>query len=266
MLCRCLRWIVAWSALALFQVASHAETITVGAEDDWPPYTYRVAGQDEPQGFTPVLVRQAFASQGVTVRFRTMPFARCMHEAAKGSVVACFNASRTADNTARYHWHPTPLFEEELSIFARSHPSGAASRRELTMADLRGSRVGITVGYTYPTDFMNDPRIDRKLANSDEHLLHMLAAGRVDHILLNTVPAWYRLRAEPGLQRRVERVGRIRIDGFWLAFSRARPEGERLAQVFERGLQHMRRTGEHQRALSALRRQWAPPATVSQAP
>lgn len=262
----CLRRIVVWSALAVVQVASHAETITVGAEDDWPPYTHRVAGQDEPQGLTPTLVRRAFASQGVNVRFRTMPFARCMHEAAKGSVVACFNATRTAENASRYHWHPTPLFEEELSIFARRNPSGAAPTRELTMADLRGTSVGITVGYTYPTELMSDPRIDRKLANSDEHLLHMLAAGRVDHILLNTVPAWYRLRAEPALQGRVERVGRIRIDGFWLAFTRARPDGERLAQVFERGLQHMRRTGEHQRALSAVRRQWAPPESVRQAP
>lgn len=252
------RWIVVWCAFGISQGSLRAETVTVGAEDDWPPYTYRVAGQDEPQGLSPELVRLAFASQGVQVRFRTMPFARCMHEAEKGAVVACFNATRTSGNEARYHWHPTPLFEEELAIFARRAPQDGTRKQALTQADLRGRSVGITVGYTYPTEFMTDPLIQRKPANSDAHLLHMLAAGRVDHILLNTVPAWYRLRSEPSLQGQVERVGRIRVDGFWLAFTRAKPDGERLSQVFERGLQALKRSGEHQRILSAFRREWAP--------
>jgi len=77
---RCLRWIAVWCALGASSAMPRAETITIGAEDDWPPYSYRVAGQAEPQGLTPRLVRQAFASQGVSVRFRVLPFARCMME------------------------------------------------------------------------------------------------------------------------------------------------------------------------------------------
>lgn len=261
MLGRSCRWIVVLCAFGASQATLRAETVTVGAEDDWPPYTYRVVGEEEPQGLSPQLVRLAFGSQGVTVRFRTMPFARCMHEAEKGTVMACFNATRTSGNEARYHWHPTPLFEEELAIFARRGQQGGGRKPALTQADLRGRSVGITVGYTYPTEFMNDPLILRKPANSDAHLLHMLAAGRVDHILLNTIPAWYRLRSETALQGQVERVGRIRVDGFWLAFTRAKPEGERLAQVFERGVQSLMRSGEHQRILNDFRRQWTPVAS-----
>ena len=266
MFARRLRWIVVCCALGAGMASPRAEeTITIGAEDDWPPYSHRVAGQDEPQGLTPRLVRQAFASQGVSVRFRMLPFARCMLEAERGTVVACFNASRTAANEALYHWHPTPMFEEELAIFARRSRGAAAPMRELGQDDLRGSRVGITVGYTYPTSFMTDTRIQRKQANSDGNLLHMLAAGRVDYIVANTLPTWFRLRAEPGLQAQVQRVGRIGIDGFWLGFTRARPEGERLAQAFERGLQSLRRSGEHQRMLAELRRQWEPaPASKEQ--
>lgn len=255
---RCLRWIAVWCALGAGTASLRAETVTIGAEDDWPPYSYRVAGQDEPQGLTPSLVRQAFASQGVSVRFRTLPFARCMLEAERGTVVGCFNASRTAANQPLYHWHPTPMFEEELAIFARRSPDTSPPMRQLGQDDLRGSSVGITVGYTYPTFFMTDPNFQRKQATSDGNLLHMLAAGRVDYIVMNALPAWYRLRQEPGLQAQVQRVGRINIDGFWLGFTRARPEGERLAQAFERGLQAMRRSGEHQRMLAELRRQWGP--------
>ena len=260
MLGRCLRWMAVWCALGAGPALARAETITIGAEDDWPPFSYRVPGQVEPQGLTPRLVRLAFASQGVSVRFRMLPFARCMLEAQRGTVIACFNATRTAANQALYHWHPTPMFEEELAIFARRSPDASPPMRQLGQDDLRGSSVGITVGYTYPTSFMTDPRIHRKQATSDGNLLHMLAAGRVDYILVNTLPAWYRLQVDPGLQGRVQRVGRVRTDGFWLSFTRARPEGERLAQAFEQGLQAMRRSGEHQRMLAELRRQWAPAA------
>lgn len=262
MLGRCSRWLVAWCALGTagaWCTPLRAETVVIGAEDDWPPYSHRVAGQAEPQGLTPRLVRLAFASQGVSVQFRTLPFARCMLEAEKGAIAGCFNATRTSANQARYHWHPTPMFEEELAIFARRSPDASPPMRQLAQDDLRGSSVGITVGYTYPTSFMTDPRIQRKPATSDGNLLHMLAAGRVDYILVNTVPAWYRLHGDPHLQGQVQRVGRIRVDGFWVAFTRAKPEGARLATVFEAGLQAIRRSGEHQRMLDELQRQWAPP-------
>ncbi len=267
---RCLRWIAVSCALGAGTASLRAETITIGAENDWPPYSYRVPGQDEPQGLTPRLVRQAFASQGVSVRYRMLPFARCMLEAERGAVAGCFNASRTAANEALYHWHPTPMLEEELAIFARRRAVEAASSalptRQLTQADLRGKSVGITVGYTYATSFMTDPQIQRKPATSDGNLLHMLAAGRVDYIVVNTLPAWYRLRGDPALQGQVQRVGRISIDGFWLAFTRAKPEGERLAQVFERGLQAMRLSGEQQRMLAELRQQWEPAAAAKGRP
>ena len=264
MLGRCWWWLAVCCALGAGSVSLRAETITIGAEDDWPPYSYRVRGQHEPQGLTPRLVRQAFASQGVSVRFRVLPFARCMLEAQKGIVVACFNASRTAANEHAYHWHPTPMFEEELAIFARRSPDTSTPMRQLGHEDLRGSNVGITVGYTYPTSVMNDPRIQLKPATSDGNLLHMLAAGRVDYILVNALPTWYRLQIDPALGRQVQRVGRVSVDGFWLVFTRAKPEGERLAHVFEQGLLAMRRSGEHQRMLAELHRQWAPaPAAKS---
>lgn len=266
MLGRAVRWVVLLCAGVAGSASLRAETITIGAEDDWPPYSYRVAGHDEPQGLTPRLVRQAFASQGVSVRFRTLPFARCMLEAEKGTVMACFNATRTAANEARYHWHPTPMFEEELAIFARRSPDTSMPMRQLVQEDLRGSSVGITVGYTYPTSFMSDPRIQRKPATSDGNLLHMLAAGRVDYILVNTLPAWYRLQVDPALSGQVQRVGRISVDGFWLGFTRARPEGERLAHAFEQGLRAIKRSGEHQRMLTELQRQWAPAPALAPGP
>ncbi|MBH1987155.1 MAG: transporter substrate-binding domain-containing protein [Burkholderiales bacterium] len=244
----CLGWCVFAAPLA------HAETITVAAEDDWPPYSHAQPGTSEPQGVAPRIVRAAFKTQGIDVRFVVLPFARCLMEAEKGRVVGCFNVTRTRANENTFIWHPTPMFEEELAIFGRVDAEHPAPARSLSQADLRGRSVGITVGYTYPTDFMRDPAIRRIEATSDRSLLRMLAAGRVDHALVNTLPAYHRVAHVPELQGRVARVGSLRVDGFWLSFSKAHADGARLAGVFEQGLQSLRRSGEHARLMATLPR------------
>jgi len=243
----CLGWCVFAAPLA------HAETITVAAEDDWPPYSYAQPGQSEPQGVAPRIVRAAFKTQGIEVRFVVLPFARCLLEAEKGRVVGCFNVTRTRNNENTFVWHPTPMFEEELAIFGRVDASRPAPAGWLGPTDLRGRRVGITLGYTYPSELLRDPAVRLVEANSDTSSLRMLAAGRIDHALVNTLPAYHRLSQLPDLQGRVARVGRVSMDGFWLSFSKAHTDGPRLAGVFEQGLQSLRRSGEHARLLASLR-------------
>jgi len=241
-------WFVAcaWSAGWLAPV--HAETILVGAEDDWAPYSHSAPGQTEPKGLSPRLVRAAFLTQGVHVQFKVLPFSRCLHDTELGRLVGCFDTARTAANSDTFHWHPTPLFREELGIFART----GAPRRELTQADLVGHTVGITVGYTYPTEFMRHPGIRRHVAVSDANLLRMLAGGRVDYILINTLPAQHHLQHMPELQGKVQRVGALNMDNFWLSFSKTHPDGQRMSVVFEKGLQALIASGQYQRMLAEI--------------
>ena len=77
-------WVFACAWSAGLPTSLRAETVTVGAEDAWAPYAYAMAGQSEPQGLAPQLVRAAFETQGVQVRFKVLPFSRCLHEAEVG--------------------------------------------------------------------------------------------------------------------------------------------------------------------------------------
>jgi polar amino acid transport system substrate-binding protein len=126
------------------------------------------------------------------------------------------------------------MFHEGLAIFAlrgRFQP-------ELNSKDLENHTVGITNGYTYPTDFMQNPKIERAVAQSDTNLMNMLIKGRVDFIVMNTLPGQLRILDEK-LGSQIERVGMISLDGFWLSFSKNHPDGERLSKIFEEELNRL---------------------------
>ncbi|MFP6797685.1 MAG: transporter substrate-binding domain-containing protein [Pseudomonas sp.] len=220
--------------VSILAAQAHAERILIAAEDDWAPYSAKRADSPEPDGFTPTLVREIFARSNIEVEFVTVPFSRCLHYAETGHTVACFNVTITEANRNKFYWHPTPMFHEGLAIFAlrgRFQP-------ELNSKDLENHTVGITNGYTYPTDFMQNPKIERAVAQSDTNLMNMLIKGRVDFIVMNTLPGQLRILDEK-FGSQIERVGMISLDGFWLSFSKNHPDGERLSKIFEEELNRL---------------------------
>lgn len=225
-------------------------TILIAAEDDWPPYSSIRPGTEYPQGFAVDLVREAFATQEIHARFVVVPFARCLHLARIGEVAGCFNTTKLSDNSDLYHWHATPLFYEELAIFARAD----SSPRNLTLGDLEGQTVGYTIGYTYTPAFHASRKIRKAGAKSDRVLLEMLRAKRVDYVLMNTAPALLRINAASDLKGRIEKVGVLSQDGFWIAFSRATADGARQAETFEKGLQALKSSGRYDLLYAEFRR------------
>ena len=239
------KWLVCLVLLATSPLG--ATPLVIGAEDDWAPYCALDKDSGQPQGLAPALVKAVFAIEGIALEFRTIPFARCMHEAKSDKVLACFNATITEENRYQYHWHETPMFEEDLAIFALA----SEPQRDLKLTSLEGKRVGITLGYTYPTDFMENPRITRFQAKSDAQIIEMLVRGRVDYILMNEMPGYLKIQQKQ-LSGKVVKVGKISTDGFWLAFSRAHPQGEAMAKRFEEGLQKILNNGTYEALVRAF--------------
>lgn len=218
-----------------------AETVVIGGEDDWPPYSAMKADKSGPEGLSVDLVREAFATQGVEVQFQALPFARCLQYAETGKVTGCFNVTRIDSNAETYCWHPTPLFEESLLIFGPT----TTPRRDFSVKDLEGKVVGSTIGYTYPDSFSKNEKIKHFRAVSDDHLIKMLAAGRVEFILLNGMPGYRRINADPALKAKIKSVGMVSNDKFWLAFSKHN-EGPKYCELFEQGMQKLIESGKYE--------------------
>ncbi len=228
-------------ALLPWLAVAQTTTITVAAEDDWAPYSSMKADKSGPEGFSPDLVRAVFKLKGVDVKFVTVPFARCLHLVKTAKVVACFDTTITDENKNEFYFHHTPIFEDGLAIFALSDFAGS----KLTTRDLEGNTLGITTGYTYPTDVMLNQKIKKSEANSDEQLLRMLVAKRVQFVLLNTLPGALRIKNTPAFVGKVKQVGAVSKDGFWLNFSKTHPDGKRMSELFEAGLLELKASGQY---------------------
>jgi len=240
-----------FAALLLTAAAARASSeVVIAAEDDWPPYSSVGPAGGNPTGFAVNLVREAFASQGIHVRFIAVPFARCMFLAKTGKVSGCFDATILKENRDSYNWHPTPMFKEELAIFGRA----GTAHSNVTLHDLEGKRVGYTIEYTYPESFSLNPRILKYGAKSDRVLLQMLLAGHLDYIVINTIPAYVRIKEMGKSASSLVKVGVISVDGFWVAFTRANPTGAELARTFERGLQVLHENGRYRQLQEKMTR------------
>ncbi|CAN5671875.1 transporter substrate-binding domain-containing protein [soil metagenome] len=227
------------------------ETVVIAAEDDWAPYSF-VKPSGGVDGLAPALVAAALETHNIGVKFVVVPFARCLLMAQTGAAVGCFDASITDENRNQFYWHPTPLFQEELAIFARQDSPHA----DVKLEQVEGHSLGLTIGYTYPASVMGNTRIRKVNVGSDANLLNMLAAGRVDYILLNTLPGYYRAAQDRQLTGRVKRVGLVQLDGFWVAFSRTHPEGKRISELFETGLQEIKANGTYARITADFHRRF----------
>ena len=225
-------------------------TITIAAEDDWPPYSSRKAGTDEIEGFTPDLVREVFKRKGVTVKYEAVPYSRCMSLVKTGKAIACFNTNKNVENTPEYHWHTTALFDEGVSFFALVDVPG----NNLTTKDLEGSTVGVTTGYAYSPEFMRNAKIQKFEANSDDHLLKMLIAKRVKFALINTLPGLMRIQNDPAYVGKIKAVGLLNVHGFFLNFSKADPDGKAMADLFEAGLVEFKKSGGYDKLYADFRK------------
>lgn len=243
------RWL-AFAILFVFaQSEAFAETVIIAAEDDWPPYSSKPTGSTEPQGFAVDLVREAFRTQGVDVKFQVLPFARCLQYAESGKVKGCFNATRIESNKDTYCWTPTAMFEESLLIFGPA----ATPREDMKIKDLEGKVVGSTIGYTYTDEFTGNKKIKHFGAVSDDHLIKMLALGRVDFVLLNGMPGYKRINADPALRGKLKAVGTISVDKFWTVFTK-KGDGPHYCEVFEKGLLELRKSGKYKEMETAFRK------------
>lgn len=223
--------------------------VTLGAENDWAPYSSDVRGQ--PQGMTVDLVRAAYAAVGIEARFELLPYARCMAQTRAGLLVGCFNTTRNALIEADHLWPAQAMFEERFAIYARTDDAGPTG---LGVRELEGQRVAVTRGYEYGAEFDANPRIQRVTTNHDESNFRLVLLQRARYTLCPEVNARLLFQRQPELAGQFKRVGYLPYFGLYTAFSRSHPDAPAMLAAFNEGMRLIQASGQARQIQEQWRR------------
>jgi len=226
--------------LILFAACTHAQTIKLGAEDDWYPYSGVRDGQ--PAGFAEDLIKEAFKAEGIEVKFYSLPYARCMAETKVGNLLGCFDAARNSLLEPNFLWPAYPMYMARINIYALANSTESG----LGPHDLEGREVAVTNNYEYGEDFDTDKKIHRNVSNQDVQGFRMLMAGRVQYMVAYDKVANYLFaRYKDQFSGKFKIVGQTGAPGLYLAFSRKYPDAQQFVDKFDAGIAVIRQDGRY---------------------
>lgn len=230
-----------FSFLFLSALHASAETITVGAEDDWAPYSSVV--NHEARGFAVDVVREAFAAVGVTVAFAVLPYTRCLAETKAGRLIGCFDAVPNSMIRASYLWHEHPLFTTHMNVYSLKNSTESG----LSAANLEGKTVGVERGYEYGDEFDLNTKILRVTLDKNVHGFKMLLAKRIQYMAAEErIARALFIQESASFGGKFKMVGTVATPGLYMAFTKNSPDGQKYLTKFNQGYSAIRANGRYQ--------------------
>jgi polar amino acid transport system substrate-binding protein len=234
-----LLWLCAWTASALA-----AELLISTGE--YAPWSGEQLAQ---QGFVSRVVREAFAREGIQVRFHFMPWARALESLRNGDVGA---SSFWYDDPvkAQEFLYSEPISEHRELLF---HRKDLAMPRWQRLRELSTLRFGATRGYTYTAEFRQLAKLgvlSVEEANDDKTNLLKLLAGRIELFPLDEFTGWQLLSSDAfprGAHDLVTTEARPFSIQYGHLLMQRSPRNEQLMARFNAGLAKLRADGTLER-------------------
>lgn len=235
-------------SLALAPPRACAEAITL-TSGEWRPF---LSEQLPHYGVLSRIVSEAFALEGVTVRYTFRPWARALAEAqqgkAQGSVVWSVGAPGSSRNR---DFHFSDLVYEDTSGFFYRKDFLFSWTNINEMA--KKYKVGGVAGYEYPFERLPGVNIDR--APSDELAMRKLLAGRFDVFPSSLGVGMYVLRTQFTADERARIAyhrGAFTKTRYHLILPRSLPSSVRHLALFNKGLRRLKESGRYQQYIADL--------------
>ncbi len=228
------------SAILAFTGLAEAETVTL-AIGEWAPFT----GEHLPgYGAANEIASEALRAAGLQTRFLFFPWKRVEAEVLYGAAFATLPFLKIPEREIPFYFSDV-LFSSDFAIVYASRNSALGDFRYARPENLKGYRIGITVG-------SEAVRIPLSLAGAEvlempdpEFILKMLDAGRIDFAVENRmVMRYYADNYFPeGMFTFLETPFGGRSD-YRMMVSKAYPGAEELLERFNASLAFMRESGE----------------------
>jgi polar amino acid transport system substrate-binding protein len=231
--------------LCLSLPSANGETIILGAEDDWIPYS-----KADGTGMANEIVAAAFKSVGIDVDFKVMPYNRILKLVEWGDLLGGFNVPLDEESKRKYILGNTSLYDAVSAYNQnREKPLKAKTRDELVHKE----KIGVVLGYGYGDHFLKAVeagKIIKEDSRSEKINLKKLAAGRIDATIIYDKTASVLLK-ELGLENKIEAAFINETTPIFLAFSRKNPKGQYYADQLDKGLANIKKDGTYKRIMDS---------------
>lgn len=252
---RLLTALLLWACLV--QPAQSAESIHI-AMAEWSPLSAQALPQ---HGVIPQLIKEIFATQGLTVEYGFFTEEQAYTQVQQGHWQASGVWERTVEREAECLFSGVIYRDESVLLYSSNKPvswDGSVTGAE----QLKGLRIGIALGSSKIPALEEAERRGwvTYTTNADAlSNLRKLAAGDLDAVDIGKDAASHLVRqhfkAAERAQLTVSQTYQAR--NYHLIFSRSLTESERLQQLFEQGLRQLKDSGRY----AQIWQQFAKPAT-----
>lgn len=235
--------------LSLTSLTCHAQSICL-TSGEWPPYMEAKLPHGGPLS---LIIEQAFALEGVEVRWQFYPWARAMLMAQSGRCDGTAVWSSSAKRLAAFYLSDPIISNQTYFLHRNSQPFDWHS-----ISDLGGLAIGGTIGYDYGDSFQEAERTGQlKVIRlpQEQQGIRMLLAKRLDAFPIDKVTAQAMLRQDFSREQRASlslHPQALRTDPLHLLLNRNVAGNQEMLEKFNRGLTRLKQSGAYDRTMSLI--------------
>ena len=219
---------------------SFAETIILGSENDWAPYS-----NHDGTGMANEIVLAAYKAVGIDVKFQVGPYNRLLKMVRNGEILGAFNVPWERSNEKEYIFGRTSLFTVLSAYYYNVEEPLSATRKEELV---NGEKVGVVFDYGYGEFFSNNERVTKIKVRSDLLNLRKLVKGRIDTTILYDKTA-QKLIKENGLTGKILKAFDSETAEIYVAFSKLFPKAQYYADKLDQGLAIIKANGTYKKIM-----------------
>jgi polar amino acid transport system substrate-binding protein len=218
--------------------------VLVAAADPYPPFL----DNDNPkQGISMELIRAAFATQGYTVKWENVPWARA-EAGVKDGIYDFLPDTWMTEARKAYLAYSDPYAVNEVVFIKKKGDSFEFNGLD----SLKGKTVGIVKDYGYGDVFMKSALFTREEAVDIITNIRKLTLGRVDLTLEDGIVARATImKLDPGLLSQIEFTkGSLSSNNLYIAPGLKNPRYQEIIAAFNKGLKAIKADGSYQKILA----------------
>lgn len=239
--------VILWTlVLMIFSVCvvTAQETILI-MSDDYEPYT---SSKKNGSGVILDIVRKAFATHDIIVKYKFAPWKRCEKIVKAGDAFGAIPYFKTQERLRNFNFSDPIIYSFNTFFYNKEKfPNGFTWE---TLEDFQGYHVGGILGYWYMSAFERAGLTVDKV-RSDKQSLGMLIAQRIDFTVIDKLTGLQLLQKYFPDDKQV--IGVLdkpeSFIKFYVMISRTYPETAKYTDYLNHGLEHLKAGGEYYRIL-----------------